>query len=520
MNLESQLTALKKQSGDLTLAERAELSCRLAIELEKAGQYEAAYEALSEFWPERDGPPKLEGLNEPAKAAVLLRLGALAGRLGSADQATGSQEIAKNLITRSLEIFNVLGQSDRVAEARSDLAMCYWREGSLDEARVNLDTALSCVEDQDSDLKAVVLIRSGVVEVDAQRLDKALRLYNEAFPLVEQSQDHALKGSFHTEYGLLFRRLATPENREDYLDRALIEYAAASFHFEQAGNGRYLARVENNLGFLFFTIGRYHDAHQHLDRARHLFLDLKDVGSVAQVDDTRARTFLAEGQLRAAERYARSAVKAHEKGDEQALLAEALTTYGIVMARLGKYGRSRELLEEAISVAETAGDLEGAGRAKLSVIEELREQTPASELASIYQTAADLLQRSQDPSAGKRLIACAREVIEALEAAEQLKDSESKDSWEGFSFRREVLKSEKAIIERALKDAGGSVTRAARLLGFSHHQTLISLINSRHKDLLKTRSAVRVRRRHLFSEPRKIKRKIVRQNPDEKTRTD
>src|SRR2546422_6336519 len=138
MNLESQLTALKKQSGDLTLAERAELSCRLAIELEKAGQYEAAYEALSEFWPERDGPPKLEGLNEPAKAAVLLRLGALAGRLGSADQATGSQEIAKNLITRSLEIFNVLGQSDRVAEARSDLAMCYWREGSLDEARVNL----------------------------------------------------------------------------------------------------------------------------------------------------------------------------------------------------------------------------------------------------------------------------------------------------------------------------------------------------------------------------------------------
>jgi CheY-like chemotaxis protein len=393
--------------------------------------------------------------------------------------------------------------------------MCYWREGALDDARVNLVTALSNVEEGDSDLKAVILIRAGVVEVDAQRLDKALRLYNEAFPLVERSEDHALKGSFHIEYGLVFRRLATPENREDYLDRALIEYAAASFHFERAGNERYLARVENNLGYLFFTIGRYGDAHSHLDRARHLFLDLKDLGTVAQVDDTRARTFLAEGRLREAERYARSAVKTLEKGDEQALLAEALTTYGIVQARIGRYVEAHTLLERAVEVAQTAGDLEGAGRAKLSIIEELAEQTAAPELALIYQTAADLLQRSQDPSAGKRLIACARRVIEALGVAEQLEDSEGiEHSWEGFSFKREVLKSEKAIIERALRDAGGAVTKAARLLGFRHHQSLISLINSRHKELLKTRSAVRPRRSHLFSQPRKIKRKAIKQSPE------
>ena len=211
----------------------------------------------------------------------------------------------------------------------------------------------------------------------------------------------------------------------------------------------------------------------------------------------------------------RSAVKTLERGGEQALLAEALTTQGIVLARLGKYPRSKELLDRAIEVAETAGDLEGAGRAKLSIIEELAEQTSSPELASIYQSAADLLQRSQDPSAGKRLIACARQVIEALGAAEQLEDSEGKEqSWEGFSFKEEVLKSEKAIIERALRDAGGSVTRAARLLGFKHHQSLISLINSRHKDLLKTRSAVRPRRSHLFSQPRKIKKKVIKQSAE------
>jgi len=53
MDLKSQLLSLKNQSSNLTLAERVELSCRLAKQLEKAGEYEAAYEVLSEFWPDR-----------------------------------------------------------------------------------------------------------------------------------------------------------------------------------------------------------------------------------------------------------------------------------------------------------------------------------------------------------------------------------------------------------------------------------------------------------------------------------
>src|SRR5207244_1963912 len=128
--------------------------------------------------------------------------------------------------------------------------------------------------------------------------------YYKAAPLLEPSDDHALRGALHSEFASLFIRLGREENRRDYLDKALIEATAASFHFEQAGNTRFLARVENNLGFLFFTLGQYGDAHKHLDRARFLFLELGDSGSAAQVDDTRARTFLAEGKIQIGERTA------------------------------------------------------------------------------------------------------------------------------------------------------------------------------------------------------------------------
>ncbi len=509
MNLATQLAAAKEKRN-LTRTEWAQHCCDLAKNLEKAGEHEAALEALAEFWPERHGYPALEGLDQVTTGEVLLRLGALAGWLGSAHQAVGSQETAKNLITQSIEIFAGLGESQSVAEARSDLALCYWREGAFDEARINLAEASSRLKDEGGDLKASVLIRAGVVEVTAGRLNEALRFFEESAPLVERSPEHALKGSLHINLGAVLSSLADVENREDYQDRALIEYAAASFHFEQAGHTRQYAGVENNLGFLFSTIGKFTEAHTHIDRARDLFVSLGDSGHVAQVNDTRARALLAEGRIVEAERYARSAVKTLENGDECSLLVEALTTHGTALARLGNYQKSRALLQRAIKVAETCGDLEGAGRANLSIIEELRDQTSAMDLASLYKSAVDLLQRSQDPSATKRLLSCAAKVIDALGAVRDDEDAEAKEhSWEGFSFKQQIFKSEQALIERALRDAGGSVTKAARLLGFKHHQSLIALIDTRHKELLKTRSAVRKRRRHIFSKPRRAAGKVV-----------
>lgn len=505
MNLKVQLATLAQRRRALTHVEHARLACELAKQFEKAGEYEAAFEALAELWPDRSLGPRIEELDQPTKAQVLLRVGNLAGWLGSTDQTIGSQERAKDFITRALEGFEELGSPESIAEARGDLALCYWREGSFDEARVQIRTALHLLPDDNDELRAVLLIRAGIIEERTQQLQEALRFYYEAGPIVERSEDHALKGAYHNEFALLFTRLGTEENRRDYLDKALIEAAAASFHFEQAGNTRFLARVENNLGFLYFTVAQYQDAHYHLDRARYLFVEAKDLGTAAQVDDTRARTLLAEGRTVDAERVARSAVKSLERGGEQAVLAEALNTHGIALARMGRQSRARALLDRAVEVAETTGDLEGAGRAKLSIIEELGDKMNAKELVSAFRAALDLSRNSQDPLTLRRLLACVEVVIVSLDVARSENVDSSEWRWEDFSFKREIRSYEKTLIERALRDAGGSVTKAAHLLGFKHHQSLISLVHGRHNDLLKLRTTVRRRRRHLFSKPKKAK---------------
>jgi len=414
MNLQTQLL---HRIDDLTLSrdERARLRCQLAKELEQGGNYDAAHGAMGDLWQRMGERPVLEGLNQHTAAEVLLRAGALSGWLGSAKQVEGAQEMAKNLISESITIFESLQETEKAAEAVTDLAYCYWREGAYDEARVMLHNALSRLKHRDSEQKAIAMLRSAIVEKTAMRFNDALRILNDAAPLVETHGDHTLKGNFYNTLANVLKYLGTAEQREDYRDRALIAYAAASLHLEQAGHTRYRARVENNSGFLLLTLGRFTEAHEHLDRARRLFIGLKDSGSIAQVDDTRARALIAQGRNSEAERIALVSVHALEKGGEQALLAESLTTYGVALARLNRYAAARSTLQRAIEVAHTAGNNERAGLAALTLIEELSEQLSRDELRVIYQRAADLLVNSQHPETPARLVSLARRVLDVEE---------------------------------------------------------------------------------------------------------
>ena len=61
-----------------------------------------------------------------------------------------------------------------------------------------------------------------------------------------------------------------------------------------------------------------------------------------------------------------------------------------------------------------------------------------------------------------------------------------------------MLRYEAELIERALRDAEGVVSHAARLLGFRHHQTFVALLNNRHRGLLHARRPVIPRRRSVM----------------------
>jgi len=207
-----------------------------------------------------------------------------------------------------------------------------------------------------------------------------------------------------------------------------------------------------------------------------------------------------EGKNADAERTAREAVKLLSGGGEQVVLAEALTTYGKALARIGKLNDSKTNLERASEIAQVAGDPNRGGIAAVTAIEELGKNLSGDELKNYYRSAEALLSESQNRELKIRLGDCARLVLAVESSSYEAPDNQPELAsafTQDFSLESEVLRYEGNLIRQALEASGGSVTRAARLLGVTH-QGLAFILNGRHSDLLSVRTPVKKRRRSII----------------------
>ncbi|HKR10547.1 MAG TPA: hypothetical protein VJT15_00710 [Pyrinomonadaceae bacterium] len=380
---------------------------------------------------------------------MLLRAGVLTGLTGNNRQIDDAQESARNLISESLTIFQSQRYKTKAAEAQTELALCYWRTGEYENASDLLKLALGELT-ADGELKAKAIIRLAVVDIDAGRPTEALDRLVDSEMLFQKLNNHTLKGCYYQALGDALKDLWEDEKRTDYLDRALVEYAAASYYFDLADHKRYRANVENNLGLIYFRINRCKETHDHLDRARRIFVSLKDKIAVAQVDETRARAFLKENKHAEAEKTARSAVRSLEQSGIYLPLAESLTTHGTALARLGNYATALSTFRQAIDLHQQIGSLNRAGQAALTVFQEM------GALLSI----AD----------GTTLIS-------------------------NQTLDEEIHSIEHDRIKRALEENQRKITYAARSLGVTY-QTLNYMLKTRHNDLLKERTEMRGRGRN------------------------
>jgi tetratricopeptide (TPR) repeat protein len=485
-------TSPKLETSHLTANDQALLRCRTALELRDKGDYDGAQEVMRPLWRGVGTRPEVEGLHPSVAAEVLLCAGILTGWIGSRNEIKAADSDARDLITESIRLYESLGDLRKVAEARTEIAYCYWRAGALDEARIMFSEALQKLTTE-GNTRANALLGLSVVEWSASRYDESLKVLTDNAPLFKKITSHTLRGFYHNQLALILRNLATPETRNDYFQRAVREYEEADQQFKLARNTVFRAHVKNNSGFLLYKLSRFRKAHEYLDHARRLTISVRDKVRTAQVDETRAQVFIAERKYAKAEVAAQNAVRSFEKAGRQCFLAEALVTHGIALARRGKTVQAQFTLQKAIEVAHQAGALNRAGIAALTLIEEIDDLSPEI-LSGAYEQAGEWLADSQSHELLLRFKAAGRKL--ALRLRGETKGQVAKDILfnKSRTFKQDVLDVEREKISKALAQVNGSVTRAASLLGMSY-QGLAYLIQSRHKDLLKERSPVRRRSR-------------------------
>jgi tetratricopeptide (TPR) repeat protein len=383
--------------------EEAQVLCTVAREQIEVGNYGAACLVLRKWWTPNEWP-RLEELNLPSAADLLFTAGFLTGCLSSTGLFERGQKHAEALLSGSIGLFEHLGLKRRCAEGIIELAHCYYRQGAFSLTRSTLLRALNDLSSNDTELRSICLIRLAVTERHAGHLYDSLARLNEARESVERC-GALVTGRFHHEFATTLKDLALAEGQKNYSE-VVKGFQQAIYEFEAIGHHRYAAVVENNFGFLLLTLEEFDRAEKHLLRARRFLEAFGDRIRAAQVDDSLARLYMATDKLELAEKAACAAVSNLENGDEEALLAESLTTKGLVLCRIGRTREARGVLEGAHRIAERCGDTEGAGRALLTVIEEIFHELGKEERLELGVRLRKLLGKSQQASTLKRLEIC------------------------------------------------------------------------------------------------------------------
>ena len=482
----------KLDTRHLDANDEALLRCKTALEQRDKGNYAGAQEIMRPLWRGVGQRPTTTGLDPSVAAEVWLCVGILTSWIGSKNQIRDAQELAKNLITQSMTYFESSSDVTKVAVAQTEIACCYYREGTLNEARSALHDALNTLTFEGA-ARARALLKLTTVESKAGRFREALELLNSNEALFRKITNHTIKGEYHTELAIILRNLATIENKPEYFLRATNEYKEAENQFRLAPNPIFRAYVINNVGFLLFQLSRYKEAHKYLNDARRLSVRLKHKTHTAQIDESRAQVLIAEGRLVEAERIARRSVTVLQRGGHFGMMAEALITQGVALARLGRTVSAQFIFRQAIEAGHQVDLMNVAGVAALTLIEEIQDLPPAI-LQAAYRQAREWLANCESADIKLRLADVACRVLDNIHTKLAADETTEILLTEPGGLRAQLEKHERLVIKQALAEVDGRVTYAASLLDI-RYQSLAYIIESRHPDLLKKRTPIR-RRQH------------------------
>ena len=258
------LASPKLDTTHLSRDEEALSRCEIALDQRDNETPQGALEIMRPLWRGIGTRPKTQGLQPETVAYVFFCTGTLTGWIGSRQQIKDAQESARDLITESITYYEAHHLKREAAEARSELAYCYWREGRVNEARIMLLESLEGLPPIGLK-RARALLKLADVEQSAARNYDALKLLTDNIAVFASVKHLVVKGSYHNELAMTFEEIAVADRRPDYFQRALTEYKAAEHHFKLAKNHIYRASVKNNEAVVLSKIGRFKEAHKRLD---------------------------------------------------------------------------------------------------------------------------------------------------------------------------------------------------------------------------------------------------------------
>jgi tetratricopeptide (TPR) repeat protein len=377
---------------------------------------------LAAFWEDISGEPDVRSF-DPATGAELLRLsGVFLSQFGHARGFPDYQGRAKDILTRAADRFEAQDLPEKAAETKVGLATCYWYSGEVEEH----DAMLRSVEEEfgarpDHPVSVQIKLNRIVVAIWRGDRDEAMRLVNEAGSVISDDLDFRLRTQFHNVAGITSRIAGDPE-------RSIVHAKESVRIAREAGNRMFLGMNLNNLAFVYRVSGQYDLALATSNEAIAVSEARGDTGWTAHFLDTKALIYLDQCEYDAAIEVIDKAIEIFSEGEDYGGFTDAMWTKCLCLLRLDRISEALLLFADLTSVA----------------------------ARQIGKVAVD-----------KFVALFAKEVY-------PLKH---------FPLTDEVATFKRSRVIKAMRETGGHVGEAARLLGLRSQQHLSDILNNQFPDI-------------------------------------
>lgn len=316
---------------------------RKVNKLERSGRYAEALDLICEGRDDLSCVPDTADLGVEDAAELRLRYGSLIGFYGHNEMIAGAQEHSKNVLTAVREVFQELGNIEKIAECENLIALAYWRTGEYRETDLWIDTALS----HDLPRTSLVRLRSFKVRslnfLSLKKHEQNIAYCRSVEEDFRKHGDALLNASICSNIGISLKD--TGRSSE-----ALTYFTLAKTYHEKSRHQIYLATVENNLALLHMNEGNFLLAHSSVDAAIGIYKKLKDKTREGSSLETKAQICLAENRPETALNYAERSINVLRKSENMAYLAESLMMRAKVLLILDNFQDAVISMMDAVDI--------------------------------------------------------------------------------------------------------------------------------------------------------------------------